>query len=174
MRIRSRSIVSPSTTSIGLVIGTHSLLPGVSSAPVTNPSLPPPLLLPPLPSLPSSSSPPLPSLQDGSGQLDKNEYRACLLSLGYKLGADPVSSLSCALCTISLTPRDVPLQTNDPEFDKLWAEIDPNETGFVSFEAFLDFMTRQMVDQDTADQVLESFKVLAGDKVCSNVCTDCI
>ena len=94
--------------------------------------------------------------------------------MGYKLGADPVSFLFYAPCTISLTPRDVPLQTNDPEFDKLWAEIDPNETGFVSFEAFLDFMTRQMVDQDTADQVLESFKVLAGDKVCSNVCADCI
>ena len=30
-------------------------------------------------------------LQDGSGQLDKNEFRSCLLSLGYKLGSDPVS-----------------------------------------------------------------------------------
>ncbi len=30
-------------------------------------------------------------LQDKSGQLDKNEFRACLLSLGYKLGNDPVS-----------------------------------------------------------------------------------
>ena len=57
------------------------------------------------------------------------------------------------------------LQTNDPEFDKLWAEIDPNETGYVSFEAFLAFMSKTVVDQDTADQVLESFKVLAGDKV---------
>jgi actinin alpha len=81
--------------------------------------------------------------RDSSGMLDKNEYRACLLSLGYKLGADP---------------------TNDPEFDKLWAEIDPNETGYVSFEAFLAFMSKTVVDQDTADQVLESFKVLAGDK----------
>ena len=32
------------------------------------------------------------SQQDNSGQLDKNEYRACLLSLGYKLGADPVTT----------------------------------------------------------------------------------
>jgi Ca2+-binding EF-hand superfamily protein len=82
--------------------------------------------------------------RDHSGQLDKNEYRACLLSLGYKLGSDP---------------------TNDPEFDTLWAEIDPNETGYVTFEAFLDFMSRRMVDQDTADQVLESFKILAGEKL---------
>ena len=58
------------------------------------------------------------------------------------------------------------VQTNDPEFERLWTEIDPNETGYVSFEAFLDFMSRQMVDQDTADQVLNSFKILAGDKVC--------
>ena len=36
----------------------------------------------------------------------------------------------------------------------------------MSFEAFLDFMSKRMVDQDTADQVLESFKILAGEKVC--------
>lgn len=50
-------------------------------------------------------------------------------------------------------------------FNTLWSEIDPNETGFVSFEAFVDFMTREMVDQDTADQVMNSFKILAGEKV---------
>jgi len=49
-------------------------------------------------------------------------------------------------------------------FNTLWSEIDPNETGFVSFEAFVDFMTREMVDQDTADQVMNSFKILAGEK----------
>ena len=30
--------------------------------------------------------------RDKSGQLDKNEFRSCLLSLQYDLGADPVSS----------------------------------------------------------------------------------
>lgn len=54
-------------------------------------------------------------------------------------------------------------------FNTLWSEIDPNETGFVSFEAFVDFMTREMVDQDTADQVMNSFKILAGEKVERNV-----
>ena len=57
-------------------------------------------------------------------------------------------------------------QTDDPLFDKLWADIDPNETGYVSFEAFVEFMSRETVDQDTADQVMNSFKILAGDKVC--------
>lgn len=81
--------------------------------------------------------------RDNSGQLDKNEYRSCLLSLGYKLGADP---------------------TDDPVFEELWNEIDSNQSGYVSFEEFLDFMTKQMVDQDTATQVMDSFKILAGDK----------
>ena len=51
-------------------------------------------------------------------------------------------------------------------FDQLWANIDPNNTGYVSFEAFVDFMTKETVDRDTAEQVMASFKVLAGDKVC--------
>lgn len=50
-------------------------------------------------------------------------------------------------------------------FEELWKEIDANESGHVSFEEFLDFMTKQMVDQDTVSQVMESFKILAGDKV---------
>lgn len=58
-----------------------------------------------------------------------------------------------------------PSQTNDPTFDKLWEDIDPNETGYVTFENFVAFMTRETVDQDTADQVMNSFKILAGDKV---------
>ncbi len=50
-------------------------------------------------------------------------------------------------------------------FDEIWSEIDANESGYVSFEEFLDFMTKQMVDQDTASQVMESFKILAGNRV---------
>lgn len=43
--------------------------------------------------------------------------------------------------------------------------VDPNNTGFVTFQAFLDFMTREVADTDTAEQVMESFRILAGDKV---------
>ncbi|XP_064403007.1 alpha-actinin-1-like [Halichondria panicea] len=81
--------------------------------------------------------------KDKSGQLDKNEFRACLLSLGYKLGNDPMA---------------------DPVYDKIWGDIDPNETGYVSFEAFVQFMSKEMVDEDSADQVMASFKILAGEK----------
>ncbi len=43
--------------------------------------------------------------------------------------------------------------------------VDPNNQGKVTFQAFLDFMTREMADSDTAEQVMESFRILAGDKV---------
>ena len=43
--------------------------------------------------------------------------------------------------------------------------VDPNGTGRVTFQAFLDFMTREQADSDTAEQVMESFRILAGDKV---------
>lgn len=81
--------------------------------------------------------------KNNNGFLDKNEFRACLLSLGYKLGSDP---------------------TNDPIFDKIWEDIDPNQTGSATCNQFIEFMTRETVDQDTADQVMNSFKILAGDK----------
>ena len=45
------------------------------------------------------------------------------------------------------------------------AMVDPNQSGFVTFQAFLDFMTREMADTDSAEQVMESFRILAGDKV---------
>lgn len=37
--------------------------------------------------------------------------------------------------------------------------------GYVHFDAFLDFMTRESTDTDTAEQVIDSFRILAGDKV---------
>ena len=40
--------------------------------------------------------------------------------------------------------------------------VDPNDSGYVTF---LDYMTREMADTDTAEQVMESFRILAGDKV---------
>ena len=43
--------------------------------------------------------------------------------------------------------------------------MDPNNTGRVTFDAFLDFMTRETQDNDTAEQVLQSFRILAGEKV---------
>ncbi len=68
-------------------------------------------------------------------------------------------------CLIQIVTFLIKLQLDDPVFEELWKEIDANESGYVSFEEFLDFMTKQMVDQDTVSQVMDSFKILAGDKV---------
>ena len=48
--------------------------------------------------------------------------------------------------------------------------VDPNETGKVTFQAFVDFMTQEISDSDTAEQVMDSFKILAGDKVNREIC----
>ena len=43
--------------------------------------------------------------------------------------------------------------------------VDPNETGRVSLQPFIDYMTREMKDTDSVEQVMDSFRILAGDKV---------
>lgn len=60
---------------------------------------------------------------------------------------------------VNLTPQ------GDQEFERLMTIVDPNNTGHVTFQAFLDFMTRETADTDTAEQVMDSFRILAGDKV---------
>ena len=54
------------------------------------------------------------------------------------------------------------------------ATVDPNETGRVTFQAFVDFMTQEVADTDTAEQVMDSFKILAGDKVSVGGCCNLI
>lgn len=56
----------------------------------------------------------------------------------------------------------------DAEFARIMGIVDPNGTGAVTFQAFIDFMSRETTDTDTADQVIASFKILAGDKVCGD------
>jgi len=56
----------------------------------------------------------------------------------------------------------------ETDFQRIMSAVDPNNFGSVTFEAFLDFMTREATDTaDTAEQVMASFRVLAGDKVSS-------
>jgi len=45
------------------------------------------------------------------------------------------------------------------------ANVDPTQTGFVTFESFLDFMTRECSEEDNVDQLTLAFKTLAGEKV---------
>ncbi|XP_068109958.1 alpha-actinin-1-like isoform X2 [Hyperolius riggenbachi] len=52
----------------------------------------------------------------------------------------------------------------EAEFVRIMSVVDPNSTGGVTFQAYIDFMFRETADTDTADQVIASFKALAGDK----------
>lgn len=81
--------------------------------------------------------------KDQTNKLEKSEFRKCLIALGYN---------------IDISNED------DPEFLRIMKMVDPNCVGSVTFQAFLDFMTHETTDTDTADQVLESFRILAGDK----------
>uniref|UniRef100_UPI003AAF1617 alpha-actinin-4 isoform X7 n=1 Tax=Centroberyx gerrardi TaxID=166262 RepID=UPI003AAF1617 len=73
-----------------------------------------------------------------SGQMASEDFRALLISTGNSLG--------------------------DAEFARIMGIVDPNNSGAVTFQAFIDFMSRETTDTDTADQVIASFKILAGDK----------
>uniref|UniRef100_A0A673ZLI1 Actinin, alpha 4 n=1 Tax=Salmo trutta TaxID=8032 RepID=A0A673ZLI1_SALTR len=80
---------------------------------------------------------------DHSGGLMAEEFKACLISLGYDVENN---------------------KTGDAEFARIMGIVDPNNSGVVTFQAFIDFMSRETTDTDTADQVIASFKILAADK----------
>lgn len=79
-----------------------------------------------------------------TGRLAPDEFKSCLVSLGYSIGKD---------------------RQGDIDFQRILAVVDPNNSGYVHFDAFLDFMTRESTDTDTAEQVIDSFRILAADKV---------
>ncbi|XP_039993835.1 alpha-actinin-1 isoform X2 [Xiphias gladius] len=81
--------------------------------------------------------------RDRSGTLGAEEFKACLISLGFDIANDA---------------------QGENEFSRIMSIVDPNRMGIVTFQAFIDFMSRETADTDTADQVMASFKVLAGDK----------
>ncbi|XP_024280769.1 alpha-actinin-2 isoform X2 [Oncorhynchus tshawytscha] len=76
--------------------------------------------------------------QKKHGAMDTDDFRACLISMGYDLG--------------------------EVEFARIMMLVDPSATGMVSFQSFIDFMTRETTDTDTADQVVASFRILAANK----------
>ncbi|ODN04990.1 Alpha-actinin, sarcomeric, partial [Orchesella cincta] len=74
-----------------------------------------------------------------TGRLAKDEFKSCLVSLGYSIGKD---------------------RQGDIDFQRIMAAVDPNNSGAVTFDAFLDFMTRESTDVDTAEQVIDSLESL--------------
>uniref|UniRef100_A0A8C9EJS5 Actinin alpha 1 n=1 Tax=Pavo cristatus TaxID=9049 RepID=A0A8C9EJS5_PAVCR len=100
---------------------------------------------------------------DHSGTLGPEEFKACLISLGYDIGNDAQTGMmDCEdfrACLISMG-----YNMGEAEFARIMSIVDPNRMGVVTFQAFIDFMSRETADTDTADQVMASFKILAGDK----------
>lgn len=78
-----------------------------------------------------------------SGKLSPEEFRSCLVSLGYSIRND---------------------RQGDSDFRRIMNLVDPNGTKYVTFDSFLDFMTRESIDRDTAEQILDSFRILASDR----------
>ncbi|XP_062351882.1 alpha-actinin-1 isoform X9 [Cinclus cinclus] len=103
--------------------------------------------------------------RDHSGTLGPEEFKACLISLGYDIGNDAqkkTGMMDCEdfrACLISMG-----YNMGEAEFARIMSIVDPNRLGVVTFQAFIDFMSRETADTDTADQVMASFKILAGDK----------
>ncbi|VDL89900.1 unnamed protein product [Schistocephalus solidus] len=75
--------------------------------------------------------------KDKSGKLDQSEFTSLLVSIGHTIGA---------------------------EDNKLMMELDPNHLGYITFDVFVDYMTRELTDMDTSDQLRQSFRTLCGDK----------
>lgn len=70
-------------------------------------------------------------------------------------------------CLISLGQDIRPGAEGDSEMQRIISVLDPNRMGRVSFDAFVDFMTRENADADTVEQMINSFRILATGKVSS-------
>lgn len=68
---------------------------------------------------------------------------------------------SWSKCSFATLPQ------GEAEFARIMTLVDPNGQGTVTFQSFIDFMTRETADTDTAEQVIASFRILASDKVCT-------
>lgn len=88
--------------------------------------------------------------KSGDNKLDRVEFRACLISLGYDI------------------PQVAAEGQEDKEFNRVYTRVDPNNDGVVSFEEYMAFMAEEHADAETSEQLLEAFKALAGGKVGSH------
>lgn len=87
-----------------------------------------------------------------------------------KYGKSPGEDIRSSLDFITYGHCACPLSLQgEVEFARIMTMVDPNAAGVVTFQAFIDFMTRETAETDTAEQVVASFKILAGDKVESRV-----
>jgi len=79
--------------------------------------------------------------KDKSGELDRLEFRGCLISLGVDIPQVPEGS--------------------DDEFNRIMSRVDPNGDGHISFAEFVAFMAEELQDAETQDDLLAQFSLLA-------------
>lgn len=108
-----------------------------------------------------------------TARLKKKKYsteRLKLFLLDFAFPAVRCAAEQFLLTFMALLPKcpglyDSLVLQGEAEFARIMSIVDPNRMGVVTFQAFIDFMSRETADTDTADQVMASFKILAGDKV---------
>ncbi|OON20808.1 ca2+ insensitive EF hand [Opisthorchis viverrini] len=64
----------------------------------------------------------------------------------------------------TMSTNGTPLSLGESDFSRTMQQVDPGHKGYVTFDSFLNFVTRENADEDTAEQITQSFKVLSGDK----------
>lgn len=79
--------------------------------------------------------------KDKSGELDKMEFRGCLISLGI----------------------DIPsvAEAGDEEFERIMRVVDPSGDGKIQFGEFVAFMADERAGAETKDALVEQFSILA-------------
>ncbi|VDM98970.1 unnamed protein product [Thelazia callipaeda] len=98
----------------------------------------------------------------GISEEQLNEYRSSFNHFDKdRQGLDPEQLKSC-LISIGYNIR--PGKEGDQDMNRILSVLDPNRMGRIPFDAFLDFITRETGDADTAEQMIESFRVLSGGK----------
>lgn len=99
--------------------------------------------------------------------METDDFRACLISMGYDLVKRTQTHNFICVSGIKTLSHIHSLcgPQGEAEFTRIMSLVDPNASGVVSFQSFVDFMTRETGDTDTSEQVVASFRILAGDKV---------
>ncbi|VDK34828.1 unnamed protein product [Taenia asiatica] len=90
--------------------------------------------------------------KDHTGRLECPEFKACLVSIGHSIVAEDKKQ------------RKTSVDTSDEDILKLMKQLDPNSNGSIAFDVFVDYMTRELTDLDTSDQLLQSFRTISGEK----------
>nr|CDS33844.1 alpha actinin sarcomeric [Hymenolepis microstoma] len=95
--------------------------------------------------------------KDKTGYLECAEFKACLVSVGHAIVAEDKKQRKPSIDTVNNL-------MSDDDILKLMKQLDPNSNGTIGFDVFVDYITRELTDMDTSEQLLQSFRTISGDK----------